>query len=317
VLERLRSVSGVEAVGWASTLPLGRGNRRLFRIAGPTADVTDTVDLDTNVVSAGYFAAMALPLVEGRLFEAGDTTLAPAVVVVDELLARRYFGNTAIGAELVDADGNPARIVGIVRGGRYKTLQETPRPTVYYPATQDYLWRGHVVLRTRGDPAPLLPAIRGAASEVGDAAILRTATLETHLAEVLPLDRLATTLVGLCGLIALAMSTIGMYGVMSDSVQRRTREIGLRVALGANRIQVARLVFREATSLSIAGLAVGAAGALFFGRVARHFVADIPPLAPLSVAAVAAALGLVMAVAAAVPLRRALRVSPIVALRHE
>jgi predicted permease len=315
LLERSPAVSGVEAVGWASTLPLGRGNRRLFRIPGPTADVTDAVELDSNVVSSGYFEALSLVLAEGRLFDAGDTTLAPPVVVVDELLARRYFGPAALGAELVEADGRRSRIVGVVRGGRYRTLQEAPRPTVYYASTQEYLWRGHLVIRTSGDPATLLPGIRHAVSEVGDAAILRTSTLATHLSEVLPLDRLVTRLVGLCGLIALAMSAIGMYGVMSDSVQRRTREIGLRVALGAHRLQVARLVFREATYLAVGGLVIGAAAALALARLARHAVHDIASLDPLSLASVAAALGVVTGIAAAVPLGRALRVSPIVALR--
>ena len=153
--------------------------------------------------------------------------------------------------------------------------------------------------------------------EVGDAAILRTSTLESHLSEVLPLDRLTRTLVGLCGLLALAMSSIGVYGVMSDSVQRRTREIGLRVALGAGRFRVARLVFVEAAYLAVAGLLIGTAAALATARVARHSLYDLPSVDFLVLASTSGALASAVAIAAILPLRRALRVSPNIALRVE
>ena len=133
VMERVQSLPGVEAVGWASTLPLGRGNRRQFRIESGVAGVTDLVELDSNVVSDGYFRALALPLVEGRLFDAGDVVRAPPVVVVDELLARRYFGKTAAGRHLIDTGGTRVEIVGVVRSGRYRTLQQPPEPTVLLP----------------------------------------------------------------------------------------------------------------------------------------------------------------------------------------
>ena len=117
-----------------------------FRLEGRTADVTDSRDFDTNVVSPGFFR-LSLRRLEGRLFDGRDVALSPPVVVVDELLARRYFGPAAVGRHLIDARGTRLEIVGVVQTGRYRTLQQTPQPTVYFPSSQDYLWRGFV-LRT-------------------------------------------------------------------------------------------------------------------------------------------------------------------------
>jgi len=318
LLERLPSLGGVEAVGWASTLPLGRGNRRQFQIEAETADVTDTVELETNVVSPGYFRTLVLPCIEGRVFDEGDRMLAPPVVVVDELLARRYFGPTAVGRHLIDARGARPEVVGVVRSGRYRTLQQSPQPTVYFPSTQDYLWRGHALVRTTRDPKTVLGAIDEVLKTTGDGAnILETSTLEAHLSNALAVDRLTTTLVGLCGAIALAMATIGVYGVMTDTVQRRTREIGLRVALGAGRARVARLVFTDAAYLAAVGVLTGTGGALAITYVARSFVYGMPSLDIGTLAAASGALATATAIAAVVPLRRALRVNPNIALRAE
>jgi putative ABC transport system permease protein len=319
LLDRAMSLDRVDAVGWASTLPLGLGNRRAFRIEGHTAETKDFTELDTNVVSAGYFKTMGIPCIEGRVFDSEDRTLARPVVVVDELLARRYFGSNALGRELVDAAGGGAKIVGIVRSGKYRTLQGSAQPTVYYPMTQDYLWRGHLLLRTSGDPAAVLKAIAAPAEEAaqGGGAVLRTATLATYLSESLVLDRLTTILVGICGLIALAMSAIGAYGVMSDTVERRTREIGLRAALGAGRVQVVQLVFAQVVRLAAAGVVAGALAAHALTYIARSFVAIVPSLDLATAAVVSGALALVVAVAAIVPLQRALRVNPNIALRAE
>jgi putative ABC transport system permease protein len=318
LLARLPVIGGVEAVGWASTLPLGKGNRRPFHIQGQTAAVMDTVEFETNVVSPGYFGTLSMPCIEGRLFDDNDRTLSPAVVVVDELLARRYFGASAVGQELLDGRGDRVEIVGVVRSSRFRTLQPAPHPTVYYPSTQEYLWRGHLLVRTASDPAGLLEPISRAVREVGeDADTLRTGTLGAYLSESLVLDRLTTTLVGLCSLIALAMSTIGVYGVMADAVRRRTREIGLRVALGASRMRVIRLVFSEVLYLALTGLLAGAAVTLVSTYVARSFVSGVPSLNVANVAAAAAALAVVVVIASVVPLRRALSVNPNIALRAE
>jgi predicted permease len=315
--QTLPTTDGISAVGFASTPPLGRGNLRRYAVqAGAT--LRDRVDLDVNVVSASYFETMGMPLVEGREFDADDGARAERVVIVDELLARRYFGASAAGQHLLDADGEPLRVIGVVRSGRYRTLQESPRPTVYVPLSQEYAACGYLFVRTAGDPAAMLPLIRGKMTAVdAGVTITRASTLEVHLAEALAIDRLTTTLVGLCGIIALLMGAMGVYGVMSDAVLRRTREIGLRMALGAGRTQVAWLVFAEALYLTAAGVFVGIAASLALEQVAGTIVHGLPGIDHVTLTATPAILAVVVVLAAVVPLRRALAVSPTIALRAE
>ena len=318
MLPQVAELPGVEAVGWTNTLPLERGNRLPFRVEGKTAAVADSLEFETKVVSAGYFPALGLECIEGRLFNSGDHGLAPVVAVVDEVLARRYFGAKAVGQQLMDGKGLPVEIVGVVRSGTYRTLQQPPHPTVFFHSSQDYLFRGHLVVRTGMDPALMLNALEKTAAGVGKGAvILQATTLERHLANALTLDRLTTTLVAVCGLMALAMSTIGVYGTMADAVERRTREIGLRLALGAGRFQVAKLITLEAVSLAGVGILVGLLAALALRQFAQAFLSSFPSLEVAAVAWAGGALGLAMSLAAVVPLRRALRVSPNIALRAE
>jgi len=205
-----------------------------------------------------------------------------------------------------------------VRSGRYRTLQQPPEPTVYYPATQDYLWRGYLIVRTSPDPALVLDDIRAAVNEAGrDAAVLRITTLEAHVAESLSIERLTTTLVFACGLIALSMSAMGVYGIMKDAVERRTREIGLRVALGARAPQVARLVLMEAAYPAASGLVIGGAVALAVARLASNLLSELPPIDFTWLAAAAAALAALIGLAAVGPVVHALRVDPNTVLRTE
>ena len=167
LIEQLSRLAGVEAVGWASKLPVSRASKQQFRLEGGSAGVTDTVELETNVVTAEYFRALVLQCVEGRLFEATDSVRAPPVAVVDELLAQRYFGRTAVGGHLIDVKDTRLEIVGVVRTARYRTLQQAPQPTVYYPSSQEYLYQGHAIVRTTADSATILPSLEGAVEPGG------------------------------------------------------------------------------------------------------------------------------------------------------
>ena len=225
---------------------------------------------------------------------------------------------TAVGGHLIDVKDTRLEIVGVVRTARYRTLQQAPQPTVYYPSSQEYLYQGHAIVRTTADSATLLRSLDGAVSQAGQGGtLLQTSTLDAYLADALAVDRLITTLIGVCGLIALAMSAVGIYGVMTDTVRRRTREIGLRVALGARPLQIGRLVFGESMRLAGLGLLGGLTAALAVTSIARMFLYGVPPLNLPTLAAVVAALAVVVGLAAIVPLGRALRVNPIIALRDE
>jgi predicted permease len=318
LIQRLTALNGVISVGWANTLPLGRGNRNPVRIEGLTSEVTETREVETNVVSPGYFYTLSLECTEGRLFDSRDSALSDPVAVIDELMAQRHFGRRAIGGHLIDRRGTRLEIIGVIRSGRYRTLQEDPQPTVFYPVSQDYLWRGFLLVRTTRDPAQLLETIRQEIASVGGGAVAnRVATLDTLISESLAIDRLTTTLVGVCGLIALAMSTLGVYGIMTDAVHRKTREIGLRLALGARPMQIARLVIMEAAYPAASGLVIGSAGVLAVTRLAQAFIYGVPPIDGKGLMLSAAALTVAIALAAVIPLRRALRVHPNIALRAE
>jgi predicted permease len=317
VADTLPKTTGLRAVGFAERPPLGRETLRQYAIQAG-ASVRDRVDLNVTVVSAGYFRTMGIPIIEGRPFDADDGPRAEPVAIIDELVARRYFGATAVGQHLLDGDGEPLRVVGVVRSGRYRTLQDAPEPTVYLPLSQEHVACGYLFVRTAQDPAALLPLIEGRVTAVdAGVTIVRAITLERLLSESLVMDRLTLTLVGLCGIIALLMGAIGVYGVMNDAVRRRTREIGLRVALGAGSPQVAWLVFAETMYLTTAGVVTGILASLVLARVAGTFVHGLPGVDGHTLTTIPSALALVVVVAAVVPLRRALAVSPTIALRAE
>jgi ABC-type antimicrobial peptide transport system permease subunit len=180
---------------------------------------------------------------------------------------------------------------------------------------QEYM---HLLARTVGSPEPVLAALPGRLTQIdGGLQIRRTVTFDGHLAEALTLDRILTTVVAACGLAALLLATVGVYGVVGDAVRRRTPEIGLRVALGAPSWQILRLVFSEGLPLTVAGSAAGVLAALLLVRLLKSFVNAIPAIDLASLAVVPVALLLVVLGAAALPTRRALRVSPTVALRAD
>ena len=314
----LRRMPRVHTVAWGSAAPLTATTRNEFRIEAGAADVTDAIELDVNVVTVSYFHALGMNLIEGRLFEKGDQALTAPVAIVDERLVRRYFGHSAAGQHLLDAEGTRYKIVGVVRSRPFRTMQETPPATVYLPTTQRYIAQDNVFVVMRGDATEMAAALPRLMKQIDEGVrITRVTTLDRHIAEALAIDRLMTTLVGASGGFALLMAIIGVYGVMTDAVQRRTREIGLRVALGAARGQIARLVFAAAAYVSIAGLTIGTALAWVAGRLAGVFLGSIPDWEVTTLAAPPAMLGLIVAAAALLPLRRALSVSAATALRAE
>jgi len=315
--EAARKLPGAEAAGWAAVLPVGRGTSQVFRLQA-RPDLLERLEVEINVASAGYFQAMRIPLIEGRLFNAEDRALSKPVIIVNDMLARRYFGPDAVGHRLQDEEGTEYEIVGVVRSGKYRTLQEAPEPMVYFPLSQRLMTYMHLVVRARDSGQAAAAAIPDTLAGVDSGVnITRITTFDEHVAEALTLDRILTTVVAGCGLAALALAMIGVYGVVGDAVRRRTPEIGLRVALGAPNLRILQLVFSEGLPLSAAGSAAGVVAALLLSRIMRSFVRDIPPVDLVSLAVVPVALLFVVVGAAALPIRRALKVSPTIALRAE
>ncbi len=332
--DRLRALPGAEAVGAISELPLGgvEAKAGVYIEGRPVPEKPEEVMFaDSREILPGTFEAMGIPLRQGRLLDAGDAAGKPLVAVVDEVMARTFWpGESPLGKRFRRAT-NPRRgndpsnpwytIVGVV-GTVRQALGSEPQPQMYRTAEQilPALASPNMafVVRTRRDPAVLTAAVRAAVRQV-DAGqpITKVRTLEQVVAGSLSRRRFSLVLVGCFAALALALSAVGIYGVTAYSVAQRTRELGLRMALGARPPAVLGLVMGEAAALAGVGVAVGAAGALALGRVLSSLLYGIGTADPATFAAVAAGLVLVALAAAYPPGRRATEVDPIIALRSE
>ena len=312
----VRSIPDTGMTAIVATLPLGRSATGVFQVR-TASGVTEAIDADVNFVSRSYFTVFRLPIIEGRNFEPDDGPRSKPVVVVNEVLARRYFFPLAMGQRLIDRSGTELEIIGVARSSRERALQQSPEPTVYFPVAQrDYRGPLHFVVRTERDAAEqMLAPMRAALESAGSVQILRMTTFDDHLAEALALDRFATSLVGLCAVWAVLLATAGVYSVVGDAIRRRTPEIGLRIALGADPPRILRLVLGEGVQLTAAGLLAGLGLALLLQRVARSYIHLLPLIDTLALVLVPAALIAIVAAAVAGPARRALRVSATTALR--
>lgn len=313
--KQLMEIQGVESIGWAALPPLGKGTLRPYSVQAGVLTY-DRGDFAVNLISPAYFDSVNVAVLEGRSFTHDDRPRSQPVAIVDELFAQRYFGASAVGKHLIDNQRDERiRIVGVVRSGRYRTLQDAPQPTVYRPLMQEYLTCGFMFIRTSDDPARLLPALMRTIERSERAGtIVRGTTMKQHLSDALVVDRITTTMVGICGLIALVMGAIGVYGAMSDAVLRRTREIGLRLALGAGRTQVVRLILAEAMLVTAAGVGVGILAAVGAEYLASNIIHGLLRSDLVLLVRTPVLLGLAVALAAIVPLRRALAVNPATAL---
>ena len=329
VLDRFREVPGVKAAGISAfALFSGTGWSDVVRIPGRPPD---TVDVTIVPVSPGWFEAMGIRRLAGRDLTPGDVETGSGVVVVNEAFARRYFpGEDPIGKRFfrpesrrpnrdyadVDRGGYPQEIVGLVRDAHYDDLREPAPPTYYIPLVQ--LWASSLAVRTAGDPQVAIAGVREAVRRYGRSLKTTEVTLESTLvADHLIPERVLAVLSGFFAVAAVVLAAVGLYGVLSYAVVRRTREIGIRVALGARRASVIRLILAEVGLVTAAGLAAGfLCGRLLSGAV-RKLLFEVKPTDAASLALPAACLLAAAAIAAIRPALRAARVDPAVALRDE
>lgn len=320
VLERLAQLPGVEKTGSVSTIPMNGANYYgdLLRRAD-RPDNTDTFNAGFDAVAGDYFAALGIPLLRGRLFnEEEKLEEGPKVVVVSQSLARRLYGDEdPVGRFLVTKNAT-WEIVGVVGDVRRFQLDIDPVPQLYYPQVR-FPWTTAVVLRTNVPPLALADSVRRAVLELDpEQPIANARTFERVVADSLRGRTTMLTLLGVFALAALALATLGLYGVMSYTVAQRTRELGIRLALGAEVGQVRRLVLRDGLRLTLAGLAVGAVGSFGARALIENQLFSAQAADPyLVLAVVALTLGSAAAAACWMPARRATRVDPLVALRSE
>jgi predicted permease len=318
------ALPGVTAAGLTSVLPVSfNGNTTWIRFVGRPYNGEHN-ESNQRDVSPGYLPALGARLHAGRFFTAADDEHAPPVVIINRALARTYFpGQDPVGQRLGDTALSPTsirEIVGVVEDVREAALNQDTWPTVYLPIAQSPDTDFAVVVRTAQDPGAIIPSLTAAIHGVDrDLGVFGEAVIAQRIgaSPAAYLQRSSAWLVGSFAAVALILGVVGLYGVVAYSASQRTREMGVRMALGAGRAAVYRLILREAGGLALAGIAAGLVGAVGVATLMRSLLFDTPPWDVPTLAAVAALLGGAALAASLIPARRAARVDPMHALRTE
>jgi putative ABC transport system permease protein len=322
LLAKLGTATQVRSIGMVQTIPM-RGDYLLsFAIQGrPPAKPNSEPSANYRSVSPGYFRTLGIPIRQGRGFTEQDVPKSPMVAVVDEAFVNRHFpGEDPIGRGIDIGNGSDGfyKIVGIVGSVRYEGLGSNPAPTMYVPFRQDDFSTMWIVARTDGDPAQLASAAREAVKSLDPSLpAYSMVTLASIISDSVAQRRFSMLLLGVFALIALFLAAIGLYGVVAYTVSQRTQEIGVRMAIGAQRGDVLRLIVGGGMKLALVGVAAGLASALALARLVSTMLFEVTPFDPPSYAVTAVVLLAVAALACYMPARRAMRVDPLTALRQE
>ena len=324
LMPKLQAIPGVEAAGLTNYLPLSGWSAGLSftREGAPPQSEADNPSAGFQVANEDYFRSMGIRVLQGRTFTPRDTSSGVPVVVIDETLARRYWGGeNPVGRRvIVETDGTPVphEVIGIVNDVRAGGLEQAIDGTMYFSVWQEADPLLGLTLRTSGDPAALAAQLRAAVWSLDpEQPVTHVLPLAELASESLAFRRAGMILAAAFSLLALVLAAIGLYGVLSYSVSQRAREIGVRVALGATRGQVARLVVRQGLTLALLGIVIGLAAAAVLTRYMSALLFEVTPGDPLAYAAGAAILLVVALVATWIPARRATSVDPLIALRAE
>lgn len=330
LLERAASLPGVEAASLARHIPLNSlyGGGAMVPVTVPgheTPPGMEATRFRYNTVTPGYFRTMGTLLLRGRDFSANDAAGAPGVAIINETMARRFWGNRdPIGGsfEISGPGDRPStrrlQVVGVARDAKYLSLTESPAPYFYMPLSQDHRGEVTLVARFSSSRTNEMAALRQAMLTVDDAVpILQMVTLDDHMRAALAVQRAVTTMVAGVGALGLGLSLVGLYGVISFLVARRTREIGIRMALGARQRQVVGQVLREGWRLAVAGIGIGLAAAAAVMQLTAGAIYGVNPADPLVFLVTSVVVMAVALAASWLPARHAARVDPLAALRSE
>jgi predicted permease len=324
VAERVGTLPGVVSVGAVSHLPLTGANAgRSFAIEGRLMPPGENASASYRLTCPGYFKSLGIPLLAGRDFDARDSTTAPGAVIINAETAKRYWPTEdSIGKRIKLGRPNSPNpwmtVVGVVGNVRHFGLDDVARREMFRPYSQGAWPMMTIVTKTAGDPSSFAAAIRGALQRIDpDLPVGRVSTMDAIARDSTGSRRFPMMLLGAFGIVALALAVVGVYGVVSYLVAQRTREIGIRVALGARRAQVLRLVVTGAMRPVAAGLVLGAAGAFFASRLLGTLLFGVSPGDPGVIAGIAALLAVAAVAASLVPGARATRVDPITVLKVE
>jgi predicted permease len=323
--ERTGALPGVRAVGLVNFLPLygGLGSATGFTIEGrPAPPPGEEPSTNVRVSDSDYFSAMGIPLLRGRTFTDFEASEARHVVLISESLAQQHFAaedpiGKRISVEMFDKP-TPTEIIGIVGDVRYDSLTDKAEPTVYFPHPELTYSFMTLVIRTTGDPAAMAPAVRRELRAIDpDQPVSDVRTMNQVMADTVGRARFNTLLFGLFAGLATLLAAVGIFGVMNYSVTLRTREIGIRMALGAQPGQVLMLILKQGLRLTLIGIGIGLAGALTLTRVMSGLLFGVDATDPATFAAIVLLLAVVSLIACYLPARRATRVDPLIGLRYE
>jgi predicted permease len=319
--ERVSALPGVRAATVAGHLPLGvTVISDKVAVEGRPVSEEQRPEADHVQVGSGYFETLGIPLIEGRPFGWHDDSAAPQVAIVNATAAHRWWpGGSALGQRFqLGKDPTWIEVVGVAADGKYRSLGEEPRPFVYRPYLQDYSSSMTLVVATGVDEQRTLLAVRRELAAMDPTLpIFGFKTMSQHLGIMLFPARMGAWLLAAFGLLGLILASVGLYGVVSYSISKRTREVGVRMAIGAHRRQILQLVLREGMTLVAVGMALGIAFALAGSRVLASLLYGIGSHDPAAFVGVPLLLAAVALLAIVIPARRATRVDPMVALRYE
>jgi predicted permease len=324
IIERAQSLPGVEAAATARLLPLGDSSN----FNGPILKEGETLPrgsagrtIMTNVVSSGFFRAMQIPIVDGRDFDDRDNANAQRVVVINQQMAELLWpGESAVGKRILIGTESPdlAEVVGVVKTGKYRNLAEDPKPYFYYPMTQRRPANMSLVMRTSVDPRGLAASIRKEVQNIDRSVpVVSVKTMTEHLTYALWAPNMAASFSLAFGVLAILLSAIGLYSVMAYVVSQRTREVGIRMALGANRADVMRMITAQGMRLAVIGVVIGLLLSLGLARALSSLLIGVSGYDVTTFVIVSAVLVLVALLACYLPARRATKIDPLVALRYE
>jgi putative ABC transport system permease protein len=323
LVERLKVLPGIQAVGGGVSLPLAASNYnigRAFIPEGRPLTIDESKDAGFSAITGDYFSALQIPLIAGRVLNEHDTANTPKVCIINESLAKRHFGSVqdALGKRLTiwRDEKFPREIVGVVGDTKFAMVETTSRAQIYVPHTQDPSWNFMaLVIRTTGDPTAVTPAVRHEVQAIDkDQPVYNVRTMEDVVMNSIGTRRVSMLLFTVFAGAALLLAAVGIYGVMAYSVTQRTQEIGIRMALGAQKSDVLKLVVKQGMSLTLIGVIVGLAGSFGLARMLASLLFGVGATDPLTFFGVSILLGFVAFLACYLPARRAAKLNPTIAL---
>lgn len=322
LLERVSGLPGVRSATFAKAVPLDITGTQQIAISFPGEETAQqrAINMDYNIVTPKYFETMGIPLLQGRDFDQRDTAESPGTVVVNEAFVRRFWqGQSPIGKQIILGGSKaPLEVIGLAKNSKYYGWREDGLPFIYLPFSQTYRPGMTLLVNSAGDPGTMVNSVRDLVRELDRGVpIINVRTMTEHLGVALFEMKAAAVMLTFFSLLALALATVGLYGMIAHNVNQRKREIGIRMALGAQRSDILKLVLKEGMFLTLTGLVIGIGLAAGLSQLVSSLLYNVSTLDFMTYGVVAALLAFVAFLASFLPAREAIKVEPIKALRYE